>query len=559
MQMDVKIPLRDGAHLSAILYLPENLEKSAPALFTLTPYTAQTYHEHGVYFASHGYPFVAADVRGRGNSEGDFRPFIQEAQDGYDVVAWLAQQAYCNGKVAMWGGSYAGYNQWATAKECPQQLATIVPAASPYLGVDFPMPSNVPVPYLMQWLIYTWGRASQEKVFLDQTFWNKMFQRSFESGVPFKELDSFLGNPSWIFQEWVSHPHQDAYWDRHNPTPEQCARLTLPVLTITGIYDANQPGALAHYRAHLNALPLEARSRQYLVIGPWDHAGTRTPKMEFLGLKFGPNSLVDLPALHLQWYAWTMQGGPQPEFLRQNVAYYVMGAEKWRYAATLEAVTAQSTAFYLHSAVNPTDVFHSGSLETGFAANSGPDHYVYDPRDVSLAEFESTVDLENRAEQWMVHLGLGKQLVYHSAPFASDTEIAGFFKLSAWIALDQPDTDFSVWIYDIDTRGQSILLTTDLLRARYRTNLRQPKLVDTREPLRYDFERFTFVSCLIRKGNRLRLVISPFNSIYSQKNYNSGGIVAEESMKDARRVTVKLFHDEARPSTLYVPLGQLKS
>src|ERR1700727_1624840 len=147
-----KIPLRDGVLLSATVYTPRNQKAAAPCVFTLTPYIAQSYHDRGMYFAAHGYPFLTVDVRGRGNSEGVFQPFMQEAQDGYDVVEWLAKQSYCNGKVTMWGGSYAGYDQWATAKEFPPHLATIVPAAAPFAGVDFPMNKGVFYPYDVQWL-----------------------------------------------------------------------------------------------------------------------------------------------------------------------------------------------------------------------------------------------------------------------------------------------------------------------------------------------------------------------------------------------------------------------
>jgi len=163
-QWNVKIPLRDGVRLSATVYTPRDRTGPAPCIFTLTPYIAQSYHDRGMYFASHGYSFLAVDVRGRGNSEGEFRPLIQEAKDGYDVVEWLARQPYCNGKVAMWGGSYAGYDQWATAKEFPPHLATIVPAAAPYAGVDFPMRGNVSYTYLMRWLTLTSGHASQDKL-----------------------------------------------------------------------------------------------------------------------------------------------------------------------------------------------------------------------------------------------------------------------------------------------------------------------------------------------------------------------------------------------------------
>jgi predicted acyl esterase len=95
------------------------------------------------------------------------------------------------------------------------------------------------------------------------------------------------------------------------------------------------------------------------------------------------------------------------------------------------------------------------------------------------------------------------------------------------------------------------------MRARHRDGPRQSKLIDIAEPLRYDFDSFTFVSRQICKGNRLRLVIGSLNSIYFEKNYNSGGPVSDETVRDARPVTVRIFHDESHPSALYVPIGQL--
>jgi uncharacterized protein len=99
------------------------------------------------------------------------------------------------------------------------------------------------------------------------------------------------------------------------------------------------------------------------------------------------------------------------------------------------------------------------------------------------------------------------------------------------------------------------VLTSQVLQARYRQSVREPQLVKTRAPQKYDFDHFAFVSQEIKQGSRLRLVIAPVNSILSEKNYNSGGVVAEETMKDARPVTVTLYHDRQHQSTLYVPLG----
>ena len=556
LKWGVKIPLRDGVQLQATVYTPRGQSKPAPCIFTLTPYIAQSYHDRGMYFAAHGYPFLTVDVRGRGNSQGEFRPLIQEARDGYDVVEWLAKQTYCNGKVTMWGGSYAGYDQWVTATQFPPHLATIVPVAAPYAGVDFPFRNNIFYPYDVQWLAFTNGRAGQTSLFGDDPFWKGQFRRWLEAGESFNSLGGdVLGERVATFQEWVAHPYPDAYWDQYNPTSDQYAKLTVPILTITGSYDDDQPGALTHYKEYMRNASAEGKARHYLIIGPWDHAGTRTPNAQVGGLTFGPESLVDLPKLHLEWFAWTMEGGPKPAFLDKPVAYYVMQADRWRYAASLEAVTASMQPYYLDSKQNATDVLDGGLLQPGVGSGAA-DHFVCDPHDTSLARVEFGEDQNSLTDQRMVYAQQGHELVYHTAPFGKDTEVSGFFKLSAWIAIDQPDVDLQVRVFEITPDGRSVALSSDLMRARYRESLREPRLVRTKGALRYDFERFTFVSRLIRKDSRLRLVIAPVNSIFSEKNYNSDGVVAGETLRDARAVNVTLLHDRGHPSVLLVPVGQ---
>lgn len=556
MRRGIHVPLRDGVQLSAVAYLPKPAAAPAPCILTLTPYTAQTYHGFATYFAARGMPHIVVDVRGRGDSGGVFRPMIQEASDGYDVVEWLAKQPWCNGKVAMWGGSYTGYDQWATAKERPPHLATIVPAAAAHAGVDFPARNNIFYPYALQWLTSVEGHTLNSAVSDDTPFWAALWRDCFERGAAFDTLDQEFGAPPPTLREWTQHPQVDAYFDAYSPTPEQYAALDIPILTITGSLDDDQPGALAYYRDFMRYASPAERARHYLVIGPWDHAGTHTPTAEAGGVKFGPAALTDLNQLHLDWYRWTMAGGPHPAFLQKPVAYYVIGADRWRYADTLEGVTAKAVPYYLGSNGDATHVFATGTLSDEAQAVGKPDHYVYDPRNVGVAALETALDPSSKIDQRWVFAQDGKQLVYHSAPFAKDTEVSGFFKLSAWLSIDRPDTDFEVWVYEIDPSGQSILLTTDQMRARYRETLRQAALVTTRQPLRYDFNRFTFISRRITKGSRLRLVIGPINSIYTQKNYNSGRTVSAESMKDARTVTVTLLHDRAHPSALSVPLGR---
>jgi uncharacterized protein len=553
----IRVPMRDGVHLSARLYLPRELQVPRPTIFSLTPYVGDGYHAEGVELAQSGYPYLTVDIRARGDSDGEFTPFFADPGDGHDIVEWIAKQPFCNGKVGMRGLSYVGYTQWATVRGDPPHLATIVPSAPCWVGFDFPIRYNIFFNFVMTWLARTHGHAGQDRIYNDGEYWSGEFLRFLESGLPFRKMDEYFGLKSKVFQEWLDHPHQSEYWDRANPTQEQFAKLTTPVLSLCGAYDGDQLGTIEFYRRHVKQAGMKAN--HHLVIGPWGHLEVRQPKAEFYGIKVGQASVIDMNKLHRDWYAFVMENGPKPELLKDKVTYYVMVADKWRHAPSLEAVTARHQTLYLQSTRNASSVFNAGSLASKPAESAEPDQYVYDPRDLSVLKLEATLTQSHLTDQTMIIAAEGGKLIYHSEPFAEDTEVSGFFQFVAWIAIDQPDTDFMVSIYDIGADGSSMFLTEQQQRARYRDGLRIEKLINTKEPLRYDFDRFFFVSRVVRKGHRLRLVIRPNHTLNWQKNYNSGKPVADETMSDARTVTVRLYHHAAYASALTVPIGQLQA
>ena len=441
MTWGVKIPLRDGAHLNATVYRPHEQKDPLPIVFTFTPYIGDSYTDRALYFASHGYVYALVDVRGRGNSEGVFEPFANEGRDGYDATEWLARQPWSNGKVAMWGGSYAGFDQWSVAKEFPPHLVTIVPAASVHPGVDFPSSFNIKYAYDLQWLTYTSGRTGNLKTFESGDFWSQKSREMYKAHSAFEDYDKLVGNPSPIFQKWIQHPTSDAYYDAMVPTGDHYKKIGLPILTITGHYDDDQRGALTFYGRHMKFGSAEARARHYLIIGPWDHAGTRTPKAEMGGLKFAAASALDLNKLHEEWYAWTMKAGPKPGFLKNRVAYYVMGAEEWKYADSLEGIPNGAQTLYLSSNGGASDVFHSGNLLAAKAGSSAPDAWTYDPLDNRAGDAEPTENPSYLTSQAGLINLFGAGLVYHGEPFPAATEVSGFPKLTVWLRMNVPDTD----------------------------------------------------------------------------------------------------------------------
>jgi uncharacterized protein len=550
----IRIPMRDGVHLSATLYLPREIGRPRPTVFSHTPYTADLYHPEGAYFATHGYPYLAVDMRGRGDSDGDYAPFESEIPDAHDIVEWIAKQPFCNGKVAGNGHSWVGYTQLAAVRGGATSLATIVPLSTPWVGLDFPINNNIFLAFAVPWLLLTDGNTQRATMLRDGLYQAQEQIRFLESGLPFRRMDEFYGLESNRFKEWAQHPSRDAYWDARNPTPEQLADLTIPVLSMCGYFDGDQPGALEFYRQHHRLAG--AKAQHYLVMGPWGHDQVRKPEAEFFGIKVGADSVIDALKLHRDWFAYAMEEGPRPEFLQKKVAYFVMGADTWRYADTLDGITARHDTLYLGSADNPQSVYRAGTLAAKPARKSEPDHYIYDPRDLSLLKASLTQTQSHLTDQTALLTDAPDKLVYHTAPFAADTEVSGFFTLAAWIALDQPDTDFSVSIHDIAPDGSSMFMTETRMRARYRESQRVETLITTKAPLRYDFDRFTSVSRTIKAGHRLRLVVQAHQGLAWQRNYNSGKPVADETMADARTVTVRLYHDTARPSALSIPIAQ---
>lgn len=119
-----KVPctMRDGITLYSDIYLPDETGEY-PVLLMRQPYgrsiASTVTHAHPVWYASKGYIVVIQDVRGRGESEGEFNPFVQEAEDGFDTIEWAASLSGSTGNVGMYGFSYQGLTQWAAVSLHP--------------------------------------------------------------------------------------------------------------------------------------------------------------------------------------------------------------------------------------------------------------------------------------------------------------------------------------------------------------------------------------------------------------------------------------------------------
>ncbi|MDQ2733287.1 MAG: CocE/NonD family hydrolase, partial [Armatimonadota bacterium] len=227
----VTVTMRDGVKLAADVFRPD-AEGKFPVILERTPYGRENAIE-ATFYAKRGYIFVAQDVRGRFDSEGEFHPFVLEAKDGYDTIEWCAAQPWSTGVVGMLGGSYLGFVQWAAAREGSKHLKCLIPIVSP------PDPFfNVPYMFGVFFLSPDLWWADVVKDRNSNSLQSPT--AAFKNMTPFKTLPltnvdkAVLGRHIPFFQEWLKHSTNDAYYDQVNFNDRMKTMGPMPALHVSG-------------------------------------------------------------------------------------------------------------------------------------------------------------------------------------------------------------------------------------------------------------------------------------------------------------------------------------
>jgi uncharacterized protein len=569
IEMSRMIPMRDSVKLEAWLFKPSHLAGKAAAVLELTQYDIDGGRDQDFKtFVQRGYVFVQVEVRGRGRSGGEKSDNIglQVSRDGRDAVEWIARQPWSDGHVFMYGGSFVGMTQWHTATQLPPHLSGIAPYVPIYPGWDVPNTNGIPQAWSAVILGYVSGRTLNDD-YIRSDYWQQKMLQHYARQQPFSTLDEDIGiaQDDWWMEDsrgrklsfmkmWLDHVGDEAFNLGAEPKPAEIARMRFPVLTATGFFDDDQPGALHYYRRFLQyAAPQEA-ANILLVIGPWDHLGTQHPQKTIEGLTIPDSAVLDMNRLHADWYDWVLGRGPRPALLRDRVTYYMMGANEWRYAHSLaSASSGGSLALYLEDpAGTPRDLFRSGALLQSKPGAEPPATIVDDPRtlpELAVARYAADEDLLSQFRAYEKGA-----LVFHSAPLQRDTEVAGHMHLNLIVQSDAPDFDLWAQVQMVQPDGSAVTLGEDIRRARFRDGFFKQELLKPGQVVTIPFT-FNWMAWRIPAGARIRLVVMPLNSPDYQKNYNTGGRIGYEDPRNARVAHIELFHDRSRASALLLPLA----
>ena len=517
--------------------------------------------------ASHGYSVVIQDTRGRYTSEGDFYPFLNEIEDGYDTVEWCGAQPWSTGKVGMYGRSYVGATQWLSAVAHPPSLAAIAPGltASDYHEGWTYQGGAFEWGFAVSWTLGQLTFANLAKIAQDRPVpedtRDKLIaaidgmEETFQA-LPGKDFPHLQQGLASYFYDWMAHPTADDYWKRWR-IEDHHSRMMVPALNIGGWHDIFLKGTLRNFLGMKTSGPTEeVRNGQKLIVGPWHHAspGPDVSGEVYFGMMAG-DAAIDINGLQLRWFDHWLKGIDNGFMDEPPVRLFVMGDNVWRNENEWPLARTQYVSYYLHSDGRANTLNGDGGLSPQHPGSEPPDVFVYDPRSpvptrggglCCNAGFLPGGAFDQRSIEARPDV-----LVYTSPPMEQDLEVTGPITATLYASSSAPDTDFTVKLVDVCPCGCTRNLTDGILRARYRDSLSKPDLIEPGEVYRYDVD-LVATSNVFKSGHRIRLEVSSSNFPRFNRNPNTGREPWEEA--ELRPALQTVLHNDQYPSSISLPV-----
>ncbi len=535
------VPAADGVALRTDHYIPQ-VDGSRPTVLVRTPYGRGFPWDHlfGGLIAERGFHVVIQSCRGTGGSGGEYQPFTRERADGQAAVAWLREQDWFSGALAMIGPSYLSSVQWALATDPPPELRALVTQA----GVSDPYS-----------VVYPGGAFALENVFVAAAA-TLSFERGMaalvRAGLRVQRkmrrvsrqlplIDAYpqaLGTRVGYLDEWLASPDPAApCWSSleigaDRPLPP------VPASLLTGWWDACLDQVLDRY-SRLRARGTPVR----LVVGPWTHSSAFNKALPVVlgeALSWLRAYTGDAQAPGPPVPDGQAPGPPAPDQIRNEdlpVRVYVDGAGEWRDLADWPPPGLAVQPWYLRA---------GGGLVTEPPAEPGISSFRYDPADptpsVGGQLFTSKAGAaDNRALESRPDV-----LVFTSAPLTGALDVIGPVSARIRVRASSGHFDLFARLCDVDPRGRSRNVCDGIIRcapAAGTPAAGTPATITV--PMSATAYRFA-------AGHRLRLQVSGGAHPRFARNTGSG-----EPPATATRLVVvdlQILHELADPCNMLLPL-----
>jgi putative CocE/NonD family hydrolase len=531
------MPLSDGVRLATTVIRPHAAGgEHIPAVLIRTHLSTQNRADPSRFFArliaEDGYTVVLQECRGRYASEGRFAPFENEASDGAEALAWIAEQPWGSGPVGLVGFGYSAFAAWAALAGRLDQIGAM---AIGFQGRD---------PHAK---FYTGGvlRLEEALHFGVEMGENEVIPEGrldLARGVEFRpvcESDRVALRRVDDFRTWASHPCRDAYWralssELPNPPP--------PTLLISGWYDPALGPQLADYAALRSAAEAKGTAAPELVVGPWTAGrAVRTGRRDRDGRQRGVvlRSVLAFLDRNLR------DGGRGGAAVRA----FVQGANVWREFPTWPPPGAEERVLYLRSDGRANGLVGDGELSAEApAAEETSDRFLYDPEDPVRTLGGFRIGEWGPADQRPVE-ARADVLCYTTPPLETDLDVVGPVRLVLFASSSAPDTDFTAKLVDVAPDGRAANRCEGIVRARWQAGGETPTWLEKDAPRRFEIDLWA-TGCRFRAGHRIRLEVASSNFPCFDRNPNTREppeTAGPEQFSVARQ-TVR--HDAEHPSQL---------
>lgn len=546
IEPNVLIETPEGVKLSAVVVRRRGQLSKQPAAFQFTIYADESWHiKEAIHAAAHGYIGVIANTRGKRQSPDEIIPWEHEGKDATAVIDWITKQSWSDGRVAMYGGSYNGFTQWAAAKYMHPALKTMVPyaAANPLTGL--PIENNIFITPNYQWAFHvTNNKTMDHDVYADWQHWQNAKQELFESGRAFRDIDKVEGTPNPWFQKWLNHPEFDEYYQAMLPYRNDYKRINIPVLSITGYFDGGQISAVdflkRHYQYNKNA-------NHSLLIGPYNHGTAQgIPHSHHSNYKLDPVALEkDTAEITFEWFNHVLFGLPKPKLIKDKINYQLMGSNTWQHHSSLKLLNNLSQTFYLGS----KNVSGAYSL-----LSTKPKKLDSHPQVVDLADRK----ILRNVSPWPViqdELADENGLIFITEPFQSKKQLAGAITGHFSISINKKDVDIGYNFFEIAKDGKVTFLTHYQSRASYAKDMGKRKLLIPDQKTIVPIVNARMTAKLLEEGSRLAIILNVNKKPDAQVNMGTGKDVSDETAADGKQeLVIKWFND----SEINIPIKPWK-
>lgn len=589
VRKNVMVPMRDGVKLATDVYLPvedgDVLDGKLPTILERRPYNKNGCKTSGMYYASHGYAFVAQDTRGRYASEGVWHMLTDDGRDGVDTAAWIGEQPWSNAEIGMIGTSYVGGTQHALAMEKAPELKTVIPVdAMSNLGYASMRNGGAFELRFWNWIYLNAGKGSRQSLdagtaaVLKEMAENRM---EYLHRLPLRKGMTPLKLAS-EYEDWLvagmQHGANDDFWVQNNIIDYPEKYKDIPVYLVSGWYDSWSSNNTANFQV----LSKTIKGPVYMIMGPWIHG--QQGAYSHGQVTFGKAAAIADPlGWRKEWYDHWLKGkensvGKAAPF-ETPVRIFVMGTGDgsktvdgklnhggyWRNEQEWPLERTVYTKFHLQPAGGlATDAPEVQAAKTsllfdpenpvptiGGNISSGNDILVQGGWDQKGSEkiwnFTHPTPLSARDDV----------LVFQTEPLKEDLEVTGELAVKLWISSSAVDTDFTAKLVDVyppssDFPGGFDLNIGDgIIRTRFRDSLKEEKLMEPGEIYPVTIKLYP-TSNVFKKGHRIRVDISSSNFPRFDVNPNTGEPLNENRLKQTAINTV--YHDAEHPSHILLPV-----